>query len=146
MPERPSKKQYELLEFVGKFIDEHGYGPSYRDIMKGCNYSSVATVALHVNNLTNKGYLRKHGRSARSLEVVGSGKSTKSASSYGDSAAEEKWLAGLVEAKFSEAEKDPGQDKFDNLQKLMDALRTLGLNGMAANFQDRLQEIKRKNQ
>ena len=143
---RPSKKQYELLEFVGKFIAEQGYGPSYRDIMKGCNYSSVATVALHVNNLISKGYLRKNGRSARSLEVVDSGKSAKASNSTEDRASEEKWLAGLVETKFSEAEKDPGQGQLDSLQKLIDALKTLGLNDMAAGFKVRLEEIKQKNQ
>ena len=52
------------------FIVEHGYSPSYREIMRGCGYTSVATVALHVNNLIKRGHLRKRDHSARSLEVV----------------------------------------------------------------------------
>ena len=68
--ERPTKKQYELLSFIETFVAEKGYGPSYREIMAGCNYNSVATVALHVNNLIKKGHLHKKDRSARSLEVV----------------------------------------------------------------------------
>ena len=48
---RPTKKQRELLTYIENFINEHGYSPSYREIMAGQNYTSVATVALHVNNL-----------------------------------------------------------------------------------------------
>jgi len=67
---RPTKKQRELLGFIEQFIKEHGYSPSYREIMNGLQYNSVATVALHVNNLIARGHLRKRDHSARSLEVV----------------------------------------------------------------------------
>ena len=67
---RPTKKQRQLLEYIAGFIDEHGYSPSYREIMNGCDYTSVATVALHVNSLIKRGHLRKRDHSARSLEVV----------------------------------------------------------------------------
>jgi repressor LexA len=69
---RPTKKQRQLLTYIEGFIKEHGYSPSYREIMNGLNYTSVATVALHVNNLIKRGHLRKRDHSARSLEVVGS--------------------------------------------------------------------------
>src|SRR5438105_13681222 len=67
---RPTKKQKELLTFIEHFIAEKGYSPSYREIMKGLNYNSVATVSLHVNNLIKRGHLQKRDHSARSLEVV----------------------------------------------------------------------------
>jgi len=67
---RPTKKQRELLEYIGSFIDEHGYSPSYREIMNGLQYNSVATVALHVGNLIKRGHLIKRTRSARSLELA----------------------------------------------------------------------------
>ena len=54
---RPTKKQKELLSFIENFIAEHGYSPSYREIMSGLNYNSVATVSLHVNNLMKRGQL-----------------------------------------------------------------------------------------
>lgn len=136
MPERPSKKQHELLEYIDRFVSEHGYGPSYREIMSGCNYSSVATVAQHVNNLIKKGLLRKKDRSARSLEVVDS---PKSGSTY--SGEKEKSLETLVAAKFAAAESNP-----DELEILLRALRILGLNTEADNFQPRLEEIRQKHQ
>ena len=67
---RASKKQRELLNFISNFIKEHGYGPSYREIMRALDYKSVSTVAVHIDGLIAKGFLRKIDHSARSLEVV----------------------------------------------------------------------------
>lgn len=67
---RPSKKQRELFEFIKQFISQHGYGPSYREIMRALDYKSVSTVAVHVEGLVARGLLRKKDNSARSLEVV----------------------------------------------------------------------------
>lgn len=141
MPERPSKKQHELLEYIEKFVNEHGYGPSYREIMAGCSYSSVATVALHVNNLIKKGHLRKKDRSARSLEVVDLPKSEKTSSITASNDDKQKWLTGLIEARFGESGRNPGE-----LETLINALKILGLNAEADNFQARLAEIRQKHQ
>ena len=70
MQQRPSKKQRELLEFIEGFIKGNGYGPSYREIMRALDYKSVSTVAIHVDGLITRGWLRKKDHSARSLEVV----------------------------------------------------------------------------
>lgn len=67
---RATQKQQELLQFVDGFIREHGYGPSYREIMNGLGYKSVSTVAIHIDGLIAKGYLNRQDNSARSLEVV----------------------------------------------------------------------------
>lgn len=75
MNERPSKKQRELLNFITQFIAEQGYGPSYREIMRALDYKSVSTVAVHVDGLIARGWLRKTDHSARSLEVVGNNES-----------------------------------------------------------------------
>lgn len=67
----PTKKQRELLIFIDDFIKNNGYGPSYREIMRGLGYKSVSTVATHVDELIARGFLQKRDKSARSLEVVG---------------------------------------------------------------------------
>lgn len=67
---RPTKKQYEMLKFIREFIDSNEYSPSYREIADGLGYASVATVALHVNSLIQRGHLTKRGNSSRSLEVI----------------------------------------------------------------------------
>lgn len=70
MDNRSSKKQQELLQFIDGFIKGNGYGPSYREVMRALGYKSVSTVAVHVDGLIAKGYLRKKDHSARSIEVV----------------------------------------------------------------------------
>ena len=70
-PIRVSKKQQAVLNFVDGFIKGNGYGPSYREVMRGLGYKSVSTVAVHVDALIAKGHLKKGGDySARSLELV----------------------------------------------------------------------------
>lgn len=68
--ERATKKQHELLSYIDGFIQAHGYGPSYREVMRALDYKSVSTVATHVSGLIAKGYLEKTGSSARSLQIV----------------------------------------------------------------------------
>jgi len=97
---RPTKRQLELLDFIGAFIAQHGYSPSYREIMVGCHYTSVATVALHVNNLIARGHLVKRGRSARSLEVTDA-KVIAPHPSTEVTQSQAKWLVVLIDNRFT---------------------------------------------
>jgi len=142
---RPTKKQKALLEFIDTFIKEHGYSPSYREIMNGLNYNSVATVALHVNNLIKRGHLRKRDRSARSLEVIGTdlgpvGSTDKIMER------EEKWLITRVHKLLSdiEAEPKPTMKEIDDVYVLIGALHVLGLDDAVRSFVPRLTEVKGK--
>src|SRR5689334_9061016 len=103
---RPTKKQRELHSFIEAFIAEHGYSPSYREIMTGLKYTSVATVALHVNSLIARGHLRKRDRSARSLEVVKVKAETPTLATNQVKAGEEKWLVEKVQHFFTLAEQN----------------------------------------
>lgn len=142
---RPTKKQRQLLEFISTFINEHGYSPCYREIMAGCGYSSVATVALHVNNLIKRGHLQKRDRSARSLEVV-SADAVKPFLTNQVKVAEEKWLVELIEARFMFAEnaERPSERDVDSLYVLVGSLRVLDLEGAAQSFMPRLNALKRR--
>jgi repressor LexA len=143
---RPTKRQYELLQFIEDFIAQHGYSPSYREIMKGLNYTSVATVSLHVNNLINRGHLRKRGHSARSLELISpTADLAPKVKVKQVKASEEKWLVDKVELYFSEAEKAGAgnEHEIDRLYVLTGALRVLGLDGAANAYTSRLAAIKK---
>ena len=144
---RPTKKQKELLAFIEEFIAANGYSPSYREIMNGLKYNSVATVALHVNNLIKRGHLQKRDRSARSLEVVRPTvveeakvvpKQLKES--------EAKWLVEKVEMFFKEVEAAPKviEKEMDQLYVLIGALKVLGVEGAANAFIARLTELKKK--
>ncbi len=139
----PTKKQKELLTFIQDFIAEHGYSPSYREIMAGLNYTSVATVALHVGNLIKRGHLRKRDRSARSLEVVEVVEAPKVASNE-VKPGEEKWLVEKVDYFFKRLEGTPAANAqaVDELYVLVGALKVLGLDGAAQSFIPRLSAIK----
>ena len=134
---RPSKKQKELLGFIDSFISGHGYGPSYREIMRALDYKSVSTVAIHVDNLIAKGHLRKRDKSARSLEVL-TPVSSVSVGPTEVTKAQEKWVVDIVENKFKDYDKEPSDKKRDDLFVLVGALHVLGLEAAATAFKSRL--------
>ena len=93
---RVSRKQQELLAFIISFIKANNYGPSYREIMRELDYKSVSTVAVHVDSLVTKGYLRKTDNSARSLEVVSQQQAAESVDTH------LKWLQRSIAKKLAD--------------------------------------------
>jgi SOS-response transcriptional repressor LexA len=91
---RTTKRQRELLAFIDAFIKGNNYGPSYREIMRALGYKSVSTVAVHVDGLITKGYLRKHDNSARSIEVVSTASVSTSLTHH------ETWLLDQIEKRI----------------------------------------------
>jgi SOS-response transcriptional repressor LexA len=145
---RPTRKQHELLGFIEKFITEHGYSPSYREIMNGLDYNSIATVALHVNNLIKRGHLQKRDYSARSLELVKPSQSSSNLQSNQVQPGEEKWLVDKVDYYFKRLEQSSVVEAalLDELYVLIGCLKVLGLNGAVQSFLPRLNELKQKTQ
>jgi hypothetical protein len=142
---RPTKKQRELLAYIETFIGEHGYSPSYREIMNGLHYGSVATVALHVGNLIKRGHLRKRDYSARSLEVVTPTDIVKPTSNE-IKPGEERWLVEKIEHFFMQLEqsKNIPSGALDELYVLVGALKVLGLDGAAQSFIPRISVLKKQ--
>ena len=65
-----TKKQLALLNFLQDFTEENGISPTYREIQAGLELSSVSAVAEHIDNLVEKGVIKKVPGAARSLEIV----------------------------------------------------------------------------
>jgi repressor LexA len=65
-----TKRQKEILDYIGSFIDERGYAPSFEEIAESFGYSSLATVHEHLSNLERKGYIRKAYNESRSVELT----------------------------------------------------------------------------
>ena len=142
---RPTKKQKELLGFIEQFIAEHGYSPSYREIMHGLQYTSVATVSVHVNNLIRRGHLVKRDHSARSLEVVAPTLQTEKPLLTNEvKPSEEKWLTEKVEKLFADAEGQAiaTESQLQDIAIVLAALRVLGLEGPAQSFATRLAAMR----
>ena len=141
MSERSTKRQKELLDYVDGFIQEHGYGPSYREIMNAIGYKSVSTVAIHIDGLIAKGFLRKSDNSARSLEVVTTNVST-AAQSKSVSPAKEKWLVDAINDRFNSYENAPNQMTLDEIYVLTGSLKILGLDGAHEAAKARLGKLR----
>ena len=65
-----TKRQREILDFVKTFLETNSYPPSVRDIGEAVGLSSTSSVHAQLNNLEEKGYLRREGSSARALSVL----------------------------------------------------------------------------
>jgi SOS-response transcriptional repressor LexA len=144
MVERSTKKQRELLSFVDGFIQGHGYGPSYREIMRALGYKSVSTVAIHIDGLIAKGYLNKRDNSARSLEVVTTQFTAGAdATKKGPTASQERWLVKAIDERFDSYGKSPDSMVLDELYVLIGALKILGLDGAHEAMKSKLLALNR---
>jgi repressor LexA len=65
-----TKRQKEIFDYVCSYLGREGYAPSLEEIGEEFGLSSVATVHKHVQNLVEKGLLRKAWNRSRSIEIV----------------------------------------------------------------------------
>jgi repressor LexA len=68
-----TKRQKQILDFLEVFLTEYGYPPSYEEIARNFGYTSLATVHEHLENLRQKGYIRKSYNASRSIELMPTG-------------------------------------------------------------------------
>lgn len=65
-----TKRQEEIMNYIKKFIVDHGYPPTIREIGKALDLSSPATIHAHLKNLEKKGLIKKDDQKNRSLELL----------------------------------------------------------------------------
>jgi repressor LexA len=65
-----TRRQKEVLDFIGGFIEDNGYSPSFEEVASGLRLASLATVHKHIRTLEAKNYLRRGHNQSRSLEVT----------------------------------------------------------------------------
>jgi len=68
-----SAKQQGILEFMRRFIDEHDYPPSIRDIQIGCEISSTSVVDYNLKALERLGFIRRDREVSRAIELLDRG-------------------------------------------------------------------------
>ena len=68
--EKLTNRQTDILQVVKKFIAEHGYPPTVREIGKAINLRSPATIHFHLKRLEEKGYIKKHDSKNRTIELL----------------------------------------------------------------------------
>jgi repressor LexA len=64
-------RQQEILQFLGQYVDDHGYPPTVREIGDAVGLASPSTVHAHLANLERVGLLRRDPTKPRALELVG---------------------------------------------------------------------------
>ena len=65
-----TNKQREILEFIRSYTRKYGYPPCVREIGKGVGLSSPASVYHQLNNLEEKGFIRRDRTKPRTIEIV----------------------------------------------------------------------------
>ena len=65
-----TKRQQEIFDFVKRYVGEHGYPPTVRDIGKAIGLTSSSTVHAHLGNLERLGLLRRDPTKPRAIEVL----------------------------------------------------------------------------
>ncbi len=62
-----TRRQKEILEFLGDFVRREGVSPTHREICERFGYSSYGTAHKHLKLLERKGLLRRHDHQKRGL-------------------------------------------------------------------------------
>ena len=64
-----TKRQFQVLAFLFKYISENKYTPTLREIQIALNISSYTSVAQCVNGLHRRGYIEKIPYAKRSIRL-----------------------------------------------------------------------------
>lgn len=70
-PARLTRRQEQVLIFITKYLDSHGYGPTVRDIMDNFGIGSPNGAMYHLHRLKAKGRINWTPNLSRSIQIVG---------------------------------------------------------------------------
>jgi len=65
-----TRRQKEFLDYLGVYIEAHGYAPTLREIGRHFALASLATVHKHLRHLEEKGLVRRLSHRSRALELT----------------------------------------------------------------------------
>lgn len=67
---RLSERQRNILNFMEKYIEQHGFPPTIREIGEATGINSTSVVNYNLNKLVSAGYLSRSARASRGLRLV----------------------------------------------------------------------------
>lgn len=70
MDRQLSERQRQILQYIVRHTDMHGYPPTVREIGEAVNLSSSSTVHAHLKALENAGLIRRDAVLTRAIRVV----------------------------------------------------------------------------
>lgn len=63
-------RDYEILKFIGEYIEKHGYAPTYDEIGEAAGLQSKSLVRNHIQKLLRSGKIETdHPGSPRAIRV-----------------------------------------------------------------------------
>lgn len=65
-----TKRQREIFDYIGRYLNRHGYPPTVREIGKAVGLHSSSTVHAHLSKLEAMGVLRRDPTKPRAMEVL----------------------------------------------------------------------------
>ena len=68
-----TKKQKEVLDFISKYSENHGYAPSLEEMRVAFKFASVSTPYHYVKKLQEEGYITKDDNRPRAISVYPGG-------------------------------------------------------------------------
>jgi repressor LexA len=72
MPITLYKRQKQILDFIGQYIQKFGTSPTLQEIADSLGVSSLATVHEHLQTLAKKGVIRRFEGAVRGIELIDS--------------------------------------------------------------------------
>jgi repressor LexA len=66
-----TRRQREMVDHIERFIQRKGYSPTLEEIGGMMDLSSLATVHKHLQNLEEKGLIRRTWNQSRAIELTG---------------------------------------------------------------------------
>lgn len=65
-PAQPlSRRQAEIVRFIGAYHGKHGVAPSYDEMATALGVKSLSTIAEHIANLERKGWITREWQEQR---------------------------------------------------------------------------------
>ena len=71
-----TEKQKKTLDFITSFIAKNGYSPSLKEIAKFLGTTNLSTAQYFVEELKNKGYLKKFSHKNRGITPINKSQTT----------------------------------------------------------------------
>jgi len=70
MPVTLYKRQKQIIDFLGQYIQKNGYSPTLTEIADAMGLSSLATVHEHLTTLIKKGVIKRYEGAVRGIELI----------------------------------------------------------------------------
>jgi repressor LexA len=70
MAEHLSERQAKIIEFLGEYMEDHGYPPSIREIGAAAGISSTSVVSYNLKRLEEKGFISRDEEISRGITLT----------------------------------------------------------------------------